>query len=196
MRWERALHHLEQLAAACAELARSPTGIVALKVRQLWAYGDLLAAPADLNWIQVALGVDRPPAETPWRGEPKGAVQWANATRLSRIPVVAQWRSVHAPVWNHRIIRPALVWDDVDGLRAAVLAAIRAGDGESVREAAPDDTAYGERMAEELRISAAALRAATADYEDRRWRPGKLEPVADALWRAADGYLDVRAALD
>jgi len=23
------------------------------------------------------------------------------------------------------------------------------------------------------------------------WRPGKLDPFADSLWRATDGYLDI-----
>ena len=37
----------------------------------------------------------------------------------------------------------------------------------------------------------AELRSGTLEYDNRRWKPGKLEPVADALWRASDGYLDV-----
>ena len=40
-----------------------------------------------------------------------------------------------------------------------------------------------------------ALRECAATYEKRRWSPGKLEPVADALWRASEGYLDVINAL-
>jgi hypothetical protein len=41
-----------------------------------------------------------------------------------------------------------------------------------------------------------SLRARTRHYEERRWSPGKLDPLADALWRATDGYLDVYDAID
>jgi hypothetical protein len=48
---------------------------------------------------------------------------------------------------------------------------------------------------EELTVSLRALRGQTRDYEDRRWSPGKLEPVADALWRTSNGYLDMLDAV-
>ena len=50
------------------------------------------------------------------------------------------------------------------------------------------------RLQEELAVSLRILREATAGDEARRWSPGKLEPVTDALWTASDGYLDVLAA--
>jgi hypothetical protein len=37
------------------------------------------------------------------------------------------------------------------------------------------------------------MQAATKAYDQRRYAPGKLHPVADALWQAAAGYLDVLA---
>lgn len=176
-------------------MTQRPAAIVALRVSQLWVFGELLASPADLDWIKVALVIDAPPDQVPWLGEPKGAGQWVNATRVNRNPISVRWRSAQAPVWNHSIERPALVWSAPDGLRDNVIAAIRSGAAESVREPAPPVDEWTARMGAELAISMAALRAATTDYDDRRWRPGKLEPVADALWRAAEGYLDVKAAL-
>jgi hypothetical protein len=99
-------------------------------------------------------------------------------------------------VWNHRVERPALIWDAETGLAEEVLAAIRDGRGETVRTAAPAPAAYRVRLADELAVSLGELRARTREYDDRRWRPGKLEPIADALWRASDGYLDVLAAVE
>ncbi|AOS64270.1 hypothetical protein BKA25_001978 [Actinoalloteichus hymeniacidonis] len=49
-------------------------------------------------------------------------------------------------------------------------------------------------MDAELAVSLAALGERTRHYEDRRFKPGKLEPVADALWRVSAGYLDVEAS--
>ena len=98
-------------------------------------------------------------------------------------------------VWNHRIVRPALVWDNTEGVRAEVLDALRAGRGESVGSPAPSPDELTARLRDELAVSHAALREATAEYERRRWSPGRLEPVADQLWRTSDGYLDVLEAV-
>jgi hypothetical protein len=191
VKWDRAVHHVDTLAQACGEMATRPSSIFPLRVNQLWVVGDLLGPPRDLEVATVALCVDLPVEDVAWHSEPPGAQHWANATRLTKSPIVAWWRSAHAPVWNHRIERPALVWDEEDGLRPGVLEALRAGCGETVRSAAPAPDVWQARLADELALSLAALRARTQAYEERRWSPGKLEPVADALWRASDGYLDV-----
>ena len=195
MKWSRAVHHVESLSQACAEIAIRPPSIFPLRVTQLWAVGDLLGPPRDLETVIVALCVDLPADEVPWWSEPAGAQHWANATRLAKNPVLAWWRSAHTPVWNHRIVRPALVWDDADGVRQDVLDALRDGRGESVRTDPPPEDLLRSRLDEELAVSLRALRRCTQAYEDRRWTPGKTEPVADALWRAGDGYLDVLDAV-
>ena len=133
--------------------------------------------------------------EVPWLGEPPGAQHWANGARLGKNPVMALWRSSGAPVWNHHIDRPALLWDSTDGLVPETLAALRAGRGDTVRLPAPGPAVLRSRLQDELAVSDRALRACTQTYERRRWAPGALAPHADALWRAADGYLDVRDAL-
>ena len=193
MKWVRAIHHLESLAQTCADMATRP--IFPLRVSQMWVLGDLLGPPRDLETVTVALCVDLPAEDVAWRSEPPGTQHWANATRLAKTPVLAWWRSVHAPVWNHRIERPALVWDNVDGVREDTLAALRDGRGETVRLAAPDENVLRARMEDEMTVSLHALGACTRTYEQRRWSPGKLEPFADALWRASDGYLDILDAL-
>ena len=197
MKWMRAVHHVQSLAESCAEMATRPVSIFPLRVVQMWAVGDILGpARDDLEFVRVALCVELPPDAVAWWSEPPGAQHWANATRLAKNPVLAWWRSAQAPVWNHRVDRPLRVWDEADGVQEEVLAALREGRGESLRPAAPPPELLRARLNEELAVSLHALRACTKDYEDRRWSPGKLEPVADALWRAGDGYLDVLDAVE
>jgi hypothetical protein len=195
MKWARAVHHVESLSQACAEMAARPSSIFPLRVTQVWAVGDILGVPRELDAVRVALCVDLPAEDVAWWSEPPGAQHWANATRLTKNPILPWWRSAHAPVWNHRIERPVLVWDDTDGVREDALAALRDGRGETVRPPAPAEDLLRARLREELAISLRSLRARNQAYEERRWSPGKLEPVADALWRASDGYLDVLDAV-
>jgi hypothetical protein len=98
-------------------------------------------------------------------------------------------------VWNHRIRRPVLIWDTEDGVRDAALTALAEGRGGDVGLPEPGPDEYATRLGAELAVSLAALRGSTQRYEDKRWSPGKLTPVADELWRSADGYLDVLAAV-
>ena len=195
MKWTRAVTHLDALARTCAEMATRPSSIFPLRVTRLWTAGAVLEAPAEIELVTVALGVDLPVEQVPWFGEPSGAQHWASATRLAKNPIEPFWRSVRAPVWNHRIVRPVLVWDVEDGVAEENIAAIRDGRAESVRQQAPTDDELRARLDDELAVSRQALRARTDGYEDRRWKPGRLEPVADALWRASHGYLDVLGAV-
>ncbi|PPK94277.1 hypothetical protein CLV92_108180 [Kineococcus xinjiangensis] len=196
MRSARALTHLESLARTCQDMAGRPASIFPLQVRQLWVAGPLLeGSPAEVEDPPVALCVDVEPDATAWRCTPAGAQHWANAARLPQAPVQPYWRSVHAPVWNHVLHRPALLWDAEDGVAEEVLQALREGRGEDVRLPDPGAERLGARLEEELAVSLRALRAATGAYRARRWAPGKLEPAADAQHAAAAGYLDVLDAL-
>jgi len=196
MKWARAVHHLETLAQSCVEMATKPPSIFPLRVTGLWAVGDILGAMRDIEWVTVALAVDLPVDDVPWLSEPPGAQHWASATRLSKNPIVPLWRSIHAPVWNHFIDRPAPLWNSTDGVAEETLAALREGRADSVRPPAPTADDLRARLADELKVSLLALRHRSRDYDERRWKPGKLEPTADALWRATDGYLDLLDATD
>ncbi|MBT8225307.1 MAG: hypothetical protein HKP61_07825 [Dactylosporangium sp.] len=127
--------------------------------------------------------------------EPPGAQHWANATGLAKNPLLAWWRSAQAPVWSHRIHRPALVWDETGGVWEETLAALRNSDGATVRVAAPAEDVLRARLHDELAVSPRTLRACPRAFNERRWRPGTLEPIADARWRASNGYLDVLDAI-
>jgi hypothetical protein len=191
VKWSRAVHHLEELARACADMSGRPATIFPLRVTELWTFGEVLTNRADLESLPVVLAVDRPADDVAWLCLPAGAEHWSNATKLSQSPVVAIWRSTRAPLWNHRISRPLLIWDESGGVSVTALAALHEGTAETLRLPEPTPEEMAARIEAELAVSLRALQSATAAYEQRRFSPGKLEPVADALWRASAGYLDV-----
>jgi hypothetical protein len=166
-----------------------------LPVTGLWVFGDLLGEPRDLSQVQVAVVVDLPSDDVPWLDLPRGAQHWAQAVRL-REPLFPFWRSAARPVWNHRISRPALVWDAADGIRESTLAALHDGRGADVRIDAPTPADLHSQLQSEFALSLRSLRRQHRTYDDQRWRPGKLDPFADSLWRATDGYLDLLDAVD
>jgi hypothetical protein len=194
MKWSRAVHHLQELARACADMSGRSATIFPLRVTELWTFGEVLTGQEDLDSLPVVLAVDLPVDEVAWLCLPAGAEHWSNATRLSQSPIVALWRSTRAPVWNHRISRPLLIWTESGGVATHALSALRVGNAEAMRLPEPTPQERTRRIEAELTVSLRALQRATAAYEQRRYSPGKLEPVADALWRAGAGYLDVLAA--
>jgi hypothetical protein len=125
-----------------------------LQVTQLWAVGDILGPPRDLDAVTVALAINRPAQEVAWLTEPSGTQHWANAVRLNKNPFIVFWRSDQAAIWNHNIVRPALVWNSVEGEQQDVLGAIRAGDGERVRSVGPTGPAILDHC--QVTVSAAA----------------------------------------
>ncbi|SDZ30397.1 hypothetical protein SAMN05421504_11279 [Amycolatopsis xylanica] len=192
MKRSTAIRHLRDL----AEAAGSPAAGFALPVTELWAAGTLVGAPRDdVDHATVAVVVDLPVADVPWLTRPNGADHWANLTRVAKVPVRVLWRSAHAPVWNHEIDRPVLFWDRETGLADDILRALSDGRGEDVRLDAPSPEELRARIQADLEVSLNALRARTKAYEDRRWAPGKLTAVSDALWEASHGYFDLLDAL-
>lgn len=198
MKWTRAVHHLQALADSCGRAAAQPSAIFSLHVEQLWVFADALDAPAELDVVAVALGVDLPAADVAWQSTPQGAEHWANATGLAKAPVVAFWRSVHVPVWNHQIERPLLLWDVGSGVREAAMDALAAADlaaVEALREPAPATAELLARLESEQQVGLEVLRRASATYTEKRWSPGALSKIADPLAAAAAGCLDVLDAV-
>ena len=194
MKWSRAVHHLEELASECARMAGLPTTIFPLRVTALWTYSDVLTSRDDLQYLRVVLAVDLPVEDVAWFCPPSGSEHWSQATRLSKNPVVAMWRSTRAPLWNHDIRGPLLIWDETSGVAVDALSALRDGTDEVLRLPEPTTDELRSRLEAELTVSHRNLESATAAYDERRFSRGRLEPVADALWQASAGYLDVLAA--
>lgn len=200
MRRSRAIHHLEELAHTCADLAQRPATIFPMRVSALWTFAEMLGGRDDLDSVPVVLSVDLPVEELAWLCAPAGAEHWSHAAGLPQRPVVAIWRSTGAPVWNHRIRRPLLIWDEhgvhPESGEAANdgLSALREGTEQTLRLPEPTPAEMASRLEAELALSVRALESTAASYEQRRFSPGRLEPVADALWRASAGYLDVLKA--
>ncbi len=165
--------------------------MVPVRVTQLWAFGDVLGPKRDLETVSLALSLDLPAEDVAWLTQPPAAVHWLGMTRLSKNPVRVLWRSARAPVWNHRIVGPLLVWSATDGVIADAMNAVREGSGQAAGLAQPSAEELKVRLNDELAISLSTLRARTAGYEAKRWGHAKLEPTADALWLATDGYLDL-----
>jgi hypothetical protein len=201
MKWSRAVHHLEELTHVCADMSGRPATIFPLRVTALWTFGEVLTSRDDLDSLPVVLAVDLPVEDVAWLCAPAGAEHWSHATGLAKNPVVAIWRSTRAPLWNHRIRRPLLIWDeggmqdDSGEVAADRLSALRDGNAETLRLPEPTHDEMSSRLEAELAVSLRALESTAATYEQRRFSPGKLEPVADALWRASAGYLDVLGAV-
>ncbi|HEY5249238.1 MAG TPA: hypothetical protein VIJ15_12405 [Dermatophilaceae bacterium] len=194
MKWSRAVHHLEDLAQVCAEMATRPAAIFPLRVTALWTFGEVLAGRDDLDSLPVVLAVDLPVEDIAWLCSPSGAEHWSHATGLAKRPVVAIWRSTRGPLWNHRIRRPLLIWDESAGIAADALQALRDGTADPLRLPEPTSDELGSRLDAELAVSLQSLESTAATYQQRRFTPGRQEPLADALWRATAGYLDVLQA--
>jgi hypothetical protein len=192
VKWSTAATQLGALAEQCERFASPRSALIPLRVTQLWAVGDVLGRPRDLDRVTVAFGVDVPPELVPWWCRPEGARWWADMTRLSKNPVRAWWRSTQVPIWNHRIIGPVLIWDDSAGAHAEALTAIRDGRGAAAGLEEPSQEEYVARMSAEQQISLIELQRRTHEYETDR--TARLGVRADALFAAAQGYLDVLAA--
>lgn len=195
MKWERAVHHVETAAEECQRIGALAPTFAPLRVSELWAFGEILGDPRELDEVSIALAVDLPSDAVAWATLPSGSEHWLSMTRLPKNPVRVWWRSVGTPIWNHRVVRPLRVWDLADGIDADALAALKEGRGATSGTPAPTHDELAVRLDDELRISLAELRARTSEYDDRRWGRGSVEPAADALWRATYGYLDVLSAV-
>lgn len=190
MKWTRGLHHLRNLAGECARTADMPPTIRPLRVTRLWAYGPFVDEQADLETITIALAADLPAEDVPWLSTPRGANHWTMAAKL-RAPLSAVWRSMHAPIWNHVVVRPVLLWSAEEGLVEAAFDALEEDKVDALRDPAPSPDQLSARIDEELDVSLRATRDRVDVYGRKRWTPSKLEPYADDLWAVTNGYLDL-----
>jgi len=191
VKWSTAVNKVSDLAQSCAGSAALLATINGLRVTQLWAVGDVLGREREIEFVTLVLCVDLPVAEVPWWSTPPGGEAWANSTRMSKNPILPWWRSAHAPVWNHRIERPLLIWDEASGVDGAALEALREGRGWAAGLAEPTPQELAVRLEQEAEASLAALRVRSETFQEKRWGRGRLEAIADPLARVVEGYLDI-----
>src|SRR5262249_194765 len=149
--------------------ARPPEGPV---VVEMWVCGEILGPRVEtLDTVEVVLVTKMEIEEVPWLTVPPGGKEWARDARLTRKPVTVHWRSRIAPVWNHRIAEPAMVWSNDDGIEERVLTAIRQGEGERYGEfdQTPDDLMN--RLRDELAVSLRAVRKRAHEYRQNPAKP-------------------------
>jgi len=195
MKWATAVGQVERMVDECARMAGAGPTSSQCPVVQLWVTGSLLGAPRDVDWVDLAIAVDLPAEKLPWGCTPRAARAWSDLTRMSKNPISASWRSIHAPLWNHDIDAAVLVWDSESGARPAALGAIKAGDGRRHALVRPSGEEYVTRIQDELRISLDELRRRTAEY-DVVPTTERLGVRGDALHRAARAYLEVLEAVE
>ncbi len=167
-------------------------------VTAAYVYGELLDGPEDLDAVQVALVVDLPPDQVTWRADPPTAAAFAELTRLSKLPVRWAWRPVLWPVWNHEVRGPVRFWS-LDGPDEQALAALDERRFDQLRRLVPEPAEELEQLEGELASSRAHLKLVTDAYWDREWRrehKGVGAYPEHHLWRAAEGYLDLLAAVE
>ncbi len=196
VRRNTAVRNLSKVTATVQDWVTIPAW---LPITELWAYGELLEASVDsVEVARVALMVDPPAEEVTWLALPPSLAGFASATRLERLPVTTTWRPAVWPVWNHAIRRPVRSWS-LSGPDEAALGALAAGTGiDEHRLADPDPEIYREQLLTELAASLTHLQRVTDSYWEPDWRAdhkGCGRYPEDHLWRAAQGYLELRNAI-
>jgi hypothetical protein len=196
-----AVRHLVEMTADCEALnERLDVVDSTMRVTQLWAYGDILDPRAtwgdDRTFTRAAVVVTVPESETAWLAPPAG-LEWAGSmVRWDKRPVHVVWRSADAPVWNHLVRRPLLLWEAGTGPSALAIEALRDGaDLAPLRLPEPSEDELRERLEREAAVSLAAVRRAADEFERKRWRRADHLQLADSLWAVTQGYLDVLDAL-
>lgn len=170
-----------------------------LPVVELWTYGELVEPfVGDLEVAQAVLVVDLPAEELTWQALPLAVVGFASASGLEKLAVARTYRPAVWPVWNHAIHRPVRIWNG-SGIEEDAFSALATGTGiDEHRLAEPAPDAYRRQLVTELSASLAHLKRVTDRFPEREWRrehKGFGTYPEDHLWRAAQGYLELRDAL-
>ena len=163
----------------------------------LYAFGPGLDTPEGADLLDIAVALDLPPDQAPWRCAPLAWRTAAEYLRLDRRAVRLAWRSARIEVANHRIRRPLRFWSAAQGTDENAIAAFAVGNHDQLRAAEPPPALRAERLTEELAVSLAHLRETEARYYDRDWRrehKGDGYHPEHALHDAVSGYLDLLAA--
>jgi hypothetical protein len=167
-------------------------------VLEAWVFGELLEHPDELEVISLALVIDLPAEDVTWRARPTPAEAAASLLGFEKYPLRWFWRPRVWPVWNHAIERAVRFWSEA-GTDTVVLDALAHRDVAALPVVSPPSV---EALREQLVIEHGAARDHLRDvldrYDDREWQRehrGFGVRRDDHLWCAAQGFLDLDAAL-
>jgi hypothetical protein len=167
-------------------------------VLEAWVFGELLELPDELEVVSLALVIDLPAQDVTWRARPTPAEAAAALLHFEKYPLRWFWRPSVWPVWNHAIERAVRFWSQA-GTDTTALDALAHGDVAVLRVVRPPSAgALREQLVIEHEAARDHLRDVLERYDDREWQHDHhgfgLRPE-DHLWCAAQGFLDLDAAL-
>jgi hypothetical protein len=199
MKWSGGVQHLEKLRRRVRRNGRAAgdglaaTGHPAGGMRRHTGQRHLDPQGRSDLW-QVTLVVDLPVDEVAWLCHPAGVRHRSHATGLSRRPIVAMWRSMRAPLWNQHIRRPLLIWHEAGGSQPRRCAGLATEPRRRCDCQNQPRTRCGPGWGPSSREALEPWSPPLLRREQRRFSPGRLETVADALWHATQGCTDVLRA--
>jgi hypothetical protein len=196
VRYGRAVQRLEMIAERCQRV--SGRWDEAPPLVGVYAFGDVLDGPEQVDVVQVALVLNHPAEELTWCARPTSCSGLPHLLELEKAPVDWYWRPAAWPVINHLIVRPLRIWSS-DGVDTAALGALARRAAEPLRLPPPDPRQEpGEQLAFELEASLAYLHSVEDRFWDREWRSehrrSGIYPESH-LWDAVHGYLDLLDAV-
>jgi hypothetical protein len=195
VRYGKAVQRLEMIAERCQRV--SGLWDEAPPLTGVYAFGEILDGPEQLDVVQVALVLNHPAEELIWCARPTSCSGLPHLLELEKAPVEWYWRPAVWPVSNHVIVRPLRIWSP-DGVDAAALGALASRAAEKLRLPPPDPREEDEQLALELEASWDYLHRVRDGYWDREWRAehrGSGTYPESHLWDAVHGYLDLHDAV-
>jgi hypothetical protein len=192
MRYRRAVEKLRLLAEASDRVSVWPPEDPFLNA--VYAFGGVLDGADPLEYVQVVVALNLPPAEVPWNSNPHGTEWLATELRLSKGGFEYWWRSYLDPAWNHYVKGPVRIWSIEGGAETSALDALEARDFGALRRLTPSAVDERLQLRDERDAALAHLREVRDKYWDQEWRRdhrGNGRYPEHELWEAVEGYLHI-----
>lgn len=194
MRRSTAVDQIERIVAAADDIRGLVETGFDVTLVEVWVGGAILEPDDRVDAYDVALVLDAPVGDVPWRAlHPTGA--WiADRLRLTKMPVTWFVRPAGRPVLDGRLRTMVPVWSTA-GPERNIIDRLRRGDV-TLADVTPVDA---EQLSAELAESRRHLATVLDRYHDRDWRrehTGHGSSPEDHLWRAAQAVRELTDALE
>jgi len=194
MKRSTALKHIDHIAAEATRYAEAqPEG---WPLESMWIADEILDAPDTLSVVTVALLVDVPIEDLPWRTLNRAEVAVAQTLRIDKLPLWRHGRPSVWPAWNAENRRVRRFWHTTEGTDTGVIETLREGNRVEPIDIEPHE--FIDQMRAEYRVSRAHLHTVLDEYWEHPWRnehSGFNIHPEDHLWRAAYGLQQIEEAL-